>query len=94
MLQAWTRVYVVVAASAFHTTGMSGGLLSVHRYERRVALRPHEQREILFSVNGKCGYRLEDALKRRYIGLDGRDDRVFVDLEPTINIRLEVPQSV
>ena len=54
------------------------------------ALRSHELREILFSVNGKCGYLLDNALKQQYTGLDGMDDRVFDNPEPTVNIRLEV----
>jgi hypothetical protein len=46
---------------------------------------------ILFDVNGKCGYPLRDALMERYSGLNGRDDRIFVDLgSSSIAMRLEV----
>ena len=45
---------------------------------------------IHFKVNGKCGYPLEDALKKRYTGLDGRDDKMFVDFKSSISIRVEV----
>jgi len=48
------------------------------------------QEMILFSVDGKCGYPLEDALKKHYTGLDGRDDKMFVDFKSSISIRLEV----
>ena len=48
------------------------------------------QEMISFSVNGKCGYPLDDALKKRYTGLDGRDDRVFVGSKSSISMRLEV----
>ena len=48
------------------------------------------QQTILFKVNGDCGYPLEDALKKRYTGLDGRDDKMFVDFKSSISIRLEV----
>jgi len=49
-----------------------------------------ELREILFSVNGKCGYPLGDALKKQYTTLDGWDDEMFDTPGSTINIRLEV----
>ena len=45
---------------------------------------------ILFSVGGRCGYPLADALKKRYTGLDGRDGKVFVGFKSSISIRLEV----
>jgi hypothetical protein len=45
---------------------------------------------IRFSVNGACGYPLEDALKKRYAGLDGRDDKMFVGCKSSISLRLEV----
>jgi hypothetical protein len=48
------------------------------------------QEMILFSVGGKCGYPLADALKKRYTGLDGRDSKVFVGFKSSISIRLEV----
>jgi len=48
------------------------------------------QDTILFTVDGKCGHPLEDALKKHYTGLDGRDDKMFVDFRSSISIRLEV----
>jgi hypothetical protein len=45
---------------------------------------------ILFSVEGKCGYPLGDALKKLYTGLDGRDDKIFIGFKSSISIRLEV----
>lgn len=45
---------------------------------------------ILFRVDGECGYPLKDALKKRYTGLDGRDDKMFGDSKSSISIRLEV----
>ena len=48
------------------------------------------QEMILFSVGGKCGYPLMDALKKRYTGLDGRDNKVFVGFKSSISIRVEV----
>ena len=48
------------------------------------------QEIILFRVNGKCGYPLKDALKKHYTGLDGRDDKMFVDSKSAISMRLEV----
>jgi len=45
---------------------------------------------ILFSVNGKCGYPLKDALMEQCAGLDGSNDKIFVDLKSaSIAIRLE-----
>jgi len=44
---------------------------------------------ILFSVGGKCGYPLTDALKEQYTGVDGRDDKVFVGFKSSISIRVE-----
>ena len=69
-----------------------GACIPQRRYEQGTALRPHELQEILFGVNAKCGYPLEDALGRLYTGLDGRDDEVFVGFE-FINIRLEVRRA-
>ena len=50
-----------------------------------------ELQEIIpFSVNGTCGYPLNDALKKQYTGLDGRDDKMFINCKSSISIRLEV----
>lgn len=57
------------------------------------ALDQDELREILFTVNGNCGYPLADALKMQYAALDGWDDEVFETSRPTANIRLEVRRS-
>lgn len=54
-------------------------------------LSSHELQEIiLFRVYGKCGYPLTDALKKQYTGLDGRDEKMFIDSKSSISIRLEV----
>ena len=48
------------------------------------------QEMIRFSVNGKCGYPLRDALNKWYTGLDERDEKMFVNSRSSISIRLEV----
>ena len=48
------------------------------------------QELIPFGVSRKCGYPLKDALEKRYTGLEGRDDRMFVDFTSSISIRVEV----
>lgn len=48
------------------------------------------QQMILFKVDGKCGFPLRNALDKRYTGLDGRDDKVFLGSKSSISIRLEV----
>lgn len=48
---------------------------------------------IRFSVNGKCGYPLWDALKMQYIYLDRRDEKMFTIAESSVAIRLEVCPS-
>jgi len=45
---------------------------------------------ITFSVNGKCGFSVRSALEKRYAGLDGRDDHMFVGFRSAITIRFEV----
>ena len=52
------------------------------------------QETILFSVNGKCGYSLVDALKERYTGLDRRGDKMFVHRRSYISLGLEVRLSM
>ena len=61
-----------------------------HRKRTDPISRDQLQEMILFKVNGKCGYSLIDALKGYYTGLDGRDDRMFVDFKSSISMRLEV----
>ena len=41
-------------------------------------------------MNGKCGYPLGDALEKKYTGLNGRDDKMFVGIEFSISLRIEV----
>ena len=41
-------------------------------------------------MNGKCGYSVRDALDKRYAGLDGRDDHMFVGFKSAIAVRFEV----
>ena len=63
----------------------------IYDRQRTDPLSQHDLQEmILFSVNGKCGFALEDALKKCYTGLDGRDDKMFADFKSSISIRLEV----
>jgi hypothetical protein len=45
---------------------------------------------IPFSVNGRCGYPLEDALEKLYTGLEGRDDKMFVGFASSVSVRVEV----
>ena len=48
---------------------------------------------ITFSVNGKCGYSVRSALEKRYAGLDGRDDHMFVGFRTAIAVRFEVREK-
>jgi len=41
-------------------------------------------------VNGKCGFSVRSALEKRYAGLDGRDDHMFVGFRSAITVRFEV----
>ena len=41
-------------------------------------------------MNGKCGYSVRSALEKRYAGLDGRDDHMFVGFRLAVTIRFEV----
>jgi len=74
--------------------GCGGGACIPQReYDRQKTdplLRHVSQEVILFSVNGKCGFPLENALKERYTGLDRRDNKILVDSKSSISIRLEV----
>ncbi|KAF9790647.1 hypothetical protein BJ322DRAFT_1037651 [Thelephora terrestris] len=44
---------------------------------------------ITFGVNGKCGFSVKSALEKRYAGLDGRDDLMFVGFRSAVSIRFE-----
>ena len=74
--------------------GCGGGACIPQReYERQRTdplSRSALEEMILFSVEGKCGYLLKDALKKRYTGLVGRDDQMFEDSKSSISIRVEV----
>jgi len=74
--------------------GCSGGACIPQREYERQRIHPLSQSDlqemVLFSVNGKCGYPLVDALRKQYRGLDGRDDKMFVDFKSSISLRLEV----
>lgn len=48
---------------------------------------------ITFSVNGKCGFPVRRALEKRYAGLDGRDDHMFVGFRSAIAVRFEVRET-
>ena len=78
--------------------GCGGGACIPQReYDKQKAgpLLQHTMLEVvLFSVNGKCGYPLGNALKGQYAGLDRRDNKILLDSEPSISIRLEVRPSV
>lgn len=78
--------------------GCGGGACVPRREYDRSWIAPlsrHELEEtILFSVNGKCGYPLADALREQYVGLDGKDDMMFVDFRSDVFLRLEVRPSV
>jgi hypothetical protein len=41
-------------------------------------------------VNGKCGFSVKSALEKRYAGLDGRDDFMFVGFRTAVSVRFEV----
>lgn len=68
--------------------------------EREMTLVPQRQyartgdrdqhNSILFKVNGRLGIPARDAIGKIYAGLEGRDDRVFVDGPSVIMLRLEV----
>ena len=71
----------------------SGACIPQREYDRPRTdpLSPEELQETIpFSVNGGCGYPLKDALKKQYTGLDGRDDKMFVNCKSSISIRVEV----
>lgn len=74
--------------------GCGGGACIPQREYERQRTHPLSQRDlqetIVFSVNGKCGYPLVDALRKQYRGLDGRDDKMFADFKSSISLRLEV----
>lgn len=48
---------------------------------------------ISFSVNGRPGVNMGDALHRRFTGLDGRDDLILQDAGDVISCRLSVRLS-
>ena len=77
--------------------GCGGGACIPQREYDREKADPLSQSElqevILFSVDGKCGYPLKLALNKRYTGLDGRDEKMFVDSKSAISIRVEVRPS-
>jgi hypothetical protein len=75
--------------------GCGGGACIPQRKYERQRTDPLSQQQleevIRFSVNGTCGYPLEDALKKQSIGLDGRDEKMFGGYScNSISIRLEV----
>ena len=82
----------------FCVCGCSGGACIPQREYERQGTHPLSQCDlqemILFSVNGKCGYPLVGALRKQYRGLDGRDDKMFVDFKSSISLRLEVRQPI
>lgn len=73
--RSWTPVRVVAAVAPVprSTNAMEEGPILFFQYQL--------QGLILFKMNGKDGYLRKDALKKRYIDLDGRDKRVLVDFK-------------
>jgi len=53
-----------------------------------------KHRSIIFKVNGRSGIPARDAIGKIYVGLEGRDDQVFVDEAAVITLRLEVSSVV
>lgn len=49
-----------------------------------------KRKSINFKVNGRSGIPACDAVRRFYVGLEGRDDRVFIDEPNVLMLRLEV----
>jgi len=45
---------------------------------------------VSFSINGRLGVNMGDARRKRFEGLDGRDDIVLQDASSTISCRLSV----
>ena len=74
--------------------GCNGGACIPQREYDRQRTDPLSHNElqgmIPFRVNGNCGYPLKDALRKHYTGLDGRDEKMFIDFKSSISIRLEV----
>ena len=82
-----------LSATSVHSCmcGCGGGACIPQReYYRQLPNPPFTNEVILFSVNGKCGYPLGEALEKQYTGLDGSDDKMFVDSGSSISMRLEV----
>ena len=48
---------------------------------------------ISFEVNGRPGMNMGDALRKRFMGLDGRDDLVLQDANRAVSCRLSVRLS-
>lgn len=48
------------------------------------------QDSIDFKVNGRSGITVQDAIRKTYAGLEGRDNQVLVDKSSVITLRLEV----
>jgi len=70
-----------------------GGCVPQRRYEtpRHDPASEHERGALItFSVNGKCGFSVRNALDKRYAGLDGRDDHMFVGFKSAVAVRFEV----
>jgi len=70
-----------------------GGCVPQRRYEnpRNDLVSEYERGALItFSVNGKCGFSVRNALDKRYAGLDGRDDHMFVGFKSAVAVRFEV----
>ena len=59
--------------------------------KRQWDFRPSEP--ILFHVNGRPGVNMGDAFRKKFSGLDGRDDLVLQDVSSAISCRLWVRSS-
>ena len=49
-----------------------------------------KHKSIDFKVNARRGILARDAIEKIYVGLEGRDDQVFVDKPSVMMLRLEV----
>lgn len=56
--------------------------------------RNDKQESIIFKVNGRLGITAQEAINQNYVGLEGRDNQVFVDKSSVFMLRLEVRSVV
>jgi hypothetical protein len=56
--------------------------------------RDKKQEVLTFKVNGHPGITARDAMRKIYVGLEGRDERVFEDKPSVLTLRLQVRSVV